>query len=172
MLTATYSLVAMAAEQSMAHDFLARTRQAVAALWSNLHTIELERVHTALLGLRRFDHYCHQRKVERFVIPAVRGSCREIDAIVSDLDCLSGAGMQLLGTAAAELGWTLEQRASHLAQLCRVMESYCECLEKRLRREEEELLPIVRRMFSVDDWFSLAAQFLGDEKTRRAGATS
>lgn len=166
MLTATYSLVAMAVEQTMAYDFLARTRQAVAALWTNIHTIELERVHMALLGLRRFDHYCKQRKVERFVIPAVRGSCREIDVIVSDLECLSGAGMQLLGTAAAELGLTLEQRASHLTRLCRAMESYCVCLEKRLRREEEELLPIVRRMFSVDDWFSLAAQFLSDEKAR------
>ncbi|MBC7514054.1 MAG: hypothetical protein H7234_06420 [Herminiimonas sp.] len=172
MLTATYSLVAMAAEQSTTYDFLARTRQAVTVLWTNIHTIELERAHLALLGLRRFDHYCRQRKVERFVIPAVRGSCREIDAIVSDLDCLSGVGMQLLGTAAAKLGWTLEQRASHLTELCRTMESYCECLEQRLRREEEELLPIVRRMFSVDDWFSLAAQFLGDEKVRRAGATS
>ncbi len=172
MLTVTYSLVAMAAEQTTAYNLLARTRQAVAALWANIHEIELERAHTALLGLRRFDHYCRQRKVERFVIPAVRGSCREIDAIVSDLDCLSGAGMQLLGTAAAELGWTLEQRASHLKQLCRAMESYCECLEQRLRREEEELLPIVRRMFSVDDWFSLAAQFLGDEKARRVDADS
>lgn len=172
MLTATYSLVAMATEQTTAYDFLARIRQAVAAVWANIHTIELERVHVALLGLRRFEHYCHQRKVERFVIPAVRGSCREIDAIVGELDHLSGVGMQLLGTAAAELGWTLEQRASHLTQLCQAMESYCECLEKRLRREEEALLPIVRRMFSVDDWFSLAAQFLGDEKACPVDAVS
>lgn len=172
MLTATYSLVAMAAERTTSYDFLTRTQQAVAALLTNMHTIERERAYMALLGLRRFDHYCRQRKVERFVIPAVRGICREIDAIVSDLDCLSGVGMQLLGTAAAELGWTLDQRTSHLTGLYRTMESYCECLEQRLRREEEELLPIVRRMFSVDEWFALAAQFLGDEKARRARADS
>lgn len=167
MLTATYSLVAMATEQSNASNFLERTRQAVSALWNNVQDADFDRVQTAIAGLARLDQYFHQRKVEKFLIPAVRGISREVDAIVGDLDTLSGVGIKLLNCASEQLRATLDRRSDKVTELCSAMESYCDCLQQRLRREEEELLPLVRRMLSVDDWFRLAAQFLGDEKERR-----
>ncbi len=167
MLTATYSLVAMATEQKNASHLLARARQAIAALWNSRQEADLGRAEEALSGLTRFDHYCHQRKVEKYVIPTVRGASREIDAIVGELESLSGIGMKFMGTAAEQLRAMFERHGPQVPELCHAMEAYCDCLQQRLKREEEDLLPLVRRMLSVDDWFSLAAKFLGDEQSRK-----
>lgn len=167
MLTATYSMVAMATEQDKVCNFLVRARQAIAALWTNMQEIDLDRLQTAMSGLIRLDQYFHQRKVEKYVIPAVRGSSQEIDALVGDLDSLSGVGLRLLSTAADQLRNAVERHATQARELCCAMDSYCDCLQQRLRREDEELLPLVRRKLSGEEWFSLAAQFLSDEKERR-----
>lgn len=164
MLTATYSLVAIAIEQANVSSFLALTRQAIVTLWSNLHEAEAARIEAALAGLKRFDHYCHQRKVERHVIPAVRGASGEIDRLVGHLDSLSDVGFQLLDNASGQLRLTLERRTTRVRDLCQAMDAYCDCLQQRLRMEEEQLFPIVRCRFSMDDWFALAAKFLGDER--------
>lgn len=170
MLTATYSMVAMATEQARACTILNNTRAAITAMWANAQEGDLARIETALLHLTRFEHYCHQRKVEKFVIPAMRGASHEIDAIVGDLDSLSNVGMHCLNRAAEQWRTIVDRRAQRMAELCGAMELYCDCLQQRLRKEEEELLPLVRRMLSMDDWFALAAQFLGDERNAHRAA--
>ena len=170
MLTATYSMVAMATEQARACNILDSTRAAITAMWGDVQEGDLARMETALLRLTRFEQYCHQRKVEKFVIPAVRGASHEIDAIVGDLDSLSNVGIDCLDRAAEQWRMMFDRRAQRMAALCGAMESYCDCLQQRLRKEEEELLPLVRRMLSMEDWFALAAQFLGDERTAHRAA--
>ncbi len=170
MLTATYSMVAMATEQTRASNILNSTRAAIAAMWGNAQEVDLARMETALKRLTRFEQYCHQRKVEKFVIPAVRGASHEIDAIVGDLDSLSNVGIDFLEGAAEQWSMMFDRRAQRMAALCGAMESYCDCLQQRLRKEEEELLPLVRRMLSMEDWFALAAQFLGDERNAHRAA--
>lgn len=167
MLTATYSIVAMETEQTRACTILDVTRAGIAALWGNLQNEDPRRIETVLLGLARFDWYCHQRKVEKYVIPAVRGSSHEIDAIVGDLDSLSSVGIDFLERAVEQERLMFDRRTSHLIDLCGAMEAYCDCLQQRLRKEEEELLPLVWRMLSVEDWFRLAAQFLDDKRDAR-----
>ena len=167
MLTATYSLVAMENEQTRASTILNNTRAMIAAMWGNLPEADLARIETALLGLTRFEQYCHQRKVEKYVIPSVRGASHEIDAIVGDLDSLSSVGIDFLNCAAEQWRMVFERRSTRMVELCGAMEAYCDCLQQRLRKEEEELLPLVRRMLSVEDWFTLAAQFLTDEREPR-----
>lgn len=167
MLTATYSMVAMATEQARACSILAATRAALAAKWGNVQEGDLIRMQTALDCLTRFEHYCHQRKVEKYVIPAVRGTSNEIDAVVGDLDSLSSIGVHFLERAMDQWRMALDRRSQRMAELCGALESYCDCLQQRLRKEEEELLPLVRRVLSMDDWFELASQFLGDERARQ-----
>ena len=170
MLTATYSMVAMATEQVRACTILNNTPAAIAAMWGNAQEGDLARMETALLCLTRFEHNCHQRKVEKFVIPAVRGASHEIDAIVGDLDTLSDVGLHCLNRAAEQWRMMFDRRAQRMAELCGAVESYCDCLQQRLRKEEEELLPLVRHMLSMEDWFALAAQFLGDERNAHRAA--
>jgi hemerythrin-like domain-containing protein len=166
MLTATYSLVAMSIEQKQALRCLEHIRQAVAALWQNPQQIDRQRVEAAFRGLARFDRYCHQRKVEKYVIPTVRGASGEIDAVVQQLEGLSGAGLTLLGAAGEQLQAFFDRQAIQAREMVSAMEAYCDCLRQRLLQEEELLLPLVRRMLSVEDWFLLAAKFLGDEQRR------
>jgi hemerythrin-like domain-containing protein len=167
MLTATYSLIAMETEQSNATNFLATTRQTIAALWVNMQDVDSERIQTALAKLTKLDQYFHHRKVEKFVIPAIRGVSSEIDAIIDDVEALTNSKMNTLNIAAEELKAGLEKRTSQLWDLYDAMEDYCESLQLRLQREQKELLPLVQRVLSVDDWFALAAQFLSDQKEQR-----
>ena len=169
MLTATYSLVAISIEQEQALRCLERIRQAIAALWQDAQAVDPRRLEATLSGLARFDRYCHERKVEKYVIPTVRGASGEIDAVVQQLEGLSGAGLRLLGAAGEQVQALFDRHAVQVRELFAAMEAYCDCLRQRLLQEEEMLLPLVRRMFSVDDWFTLAAKFLGDEQDRPAG---
>lgn len=168
MLTATYSIVAMAIEQKEALNCLERIRHAIAALWQNPQQIDPDRIEAAFSGLARFDRYCRERKVEKYVIPTVRGTSCEIDAVVRELECLSGVGLKLLGAAGEQLQALFDRHAVQALELCRAMEAYCDCLRQRLMQEEELLMPLMRRMLSVEDWFTLAATFLSDEQRRQA----
>ncbi len=170
MLTATYSLVAIAIEQKQALRCLDRISKAVAALWQVPLPLEQEheQVAQALGGLFRFDRECHERKVEKYVIPTVRGASREVDAVVRELDELSDVGQTLLGAVGEQMQNLFDRRALQARESCRAMEAYCDCLRRRLLREEELLFPLVWRLLSMEDWFTLAAKFLGDEQKRHA----
>ena len=168
MLTATYSLGAIAIEQKQALHCLDRTREAITALRQNPLPSDSDCVEQTVSGLSRFDHFCHERKLEKYVIPTVRGASSEVDALVRELESLSGMGLTLLGAVGDQVQTRFERQAKHVCELCRAMDAYCDCLRQRLMREEELLFPLVRRLLSVEDWFTLAAKFLGDEQRRQA----
>jgi len=50
-----------------------------------------------------------------------------------------------------------------LRELFRAMQTYCDNLLKRFKREEEELLPLLEQRLPGDQWFTIAAQFLSEE---------
>ena len=168
MLTATYSLGAIAIEQKQALHCLARTRESITALRQNPPPLDSIRVEQAVSGMSRFDHFCHERKLEKYVIPTVRGASIEVAALVRELESLSGTGLTLLGAVGNQVQTRFERQANQARELCRAMDAYCDCLRQRLMREEELLFPMVRRLLSVEDWFTLAAKFLGDEQRRHA----
>jgi hypothetical protein len=62
-----------------------------------------------------------------------------------------------------QLAEAFEMSAVKINQICHAMESYCGTVLVRLEREERELIPLARRLFSIEDWFTIAAQFLSDD---------
>jgi hemerythrin-like domain-containing protein len=174
MLTATYSLVAISAEQQNARTALCRLQEHVQGCLEGMHELDLPQVESALNKLAQFDQYCHSRKVERFVIPAVRGATNEIDFLLAELESLSAHGIDILRNAREQLQQMFEQGVIRLSELCSSLKFYCDNLHKRLAKEEEELLPMVGRLLSIDQWFVIAAQFMSDDaahKRRSARAT-
>jgi len=173
MLTATYSLVALSAEQQNARTVLCRLQEHVQGCMESTQDLDLPQVESALNKLMQFDQYCHSRKVERFVIPAVRGATNEVDFLLAELESLSARGIDILRNAREQLRQMFEQGVIQLSELCSSLKFYCDNLHKRLAKEEDELLPMIGRLLSIDQWFSIAAQFISDDaahKRRRARA--
>ena len=162
MLTATYSLVAISSEQQKARRILARLQQSIAQVWKNLQEIDLAGVETAIHKLMHFDRVVGERKMARYVIPALKSASRETDQLLAELDALSGFCRQLLQSLQQQAHLVLQQRAKS-KDLRRAMELYCSNLHLRLSREEDELLPLVPRILSGEEIFELGVQFLSDD---------
>ncbi len=163
MLTATYSLVAISAEQKNARSLLSRLQQYIHNCWKSLQDLDFPQLESAFNKLTQFDQYCHKRKVEMYVIPAVRGATREVDSLLAELESMSARGIDILRSVQDQLRHAFDQGVVKINELCKAMEIYCDNLLKRLAKEEEELLPMVGRLLTVDEWFSIAAQFLSDD---------
>ncbi len=163
MLTATYSLVAISAEQEKAHGILSRLHQYVQSAWQGLQNVDLAFLDAAFNRLLQFDDYCRNRKVERYLIPALRCTTREADALIAELEALSARGAEILHAVGRHLASALEVSSVRAGEICHSMELYCRSLSTRLKKEDDLLFPVARRLLSVEEWFSLAAKFLADD---------
>lgn len=163
MLTATYSLVAIAAEQDKTRSMLSRLQQYLQSAWRGMQKIDFTFLESAFGKLMQFDRYFGARKLERHLIPALRDAGREAESLVAELDALSAKGAGILRSLGEQLAQAFEASACKINQICHAMESYCGTMLTRLEREERELIPLARRLFSIEDWFTIAAQFLSDD---------
>ena len=173
MLTATYSLVAIAAEQDKTRAMLSRLQQYLQTAWKGLQGIDFSFLENAFGKLVQFDKFFRQRKLELYLIPSLRSVGREADALIAELDALSAKGLGILRSVREQLAQAFAMSSIKVNEICHAMESYCDCMFARLQKEERELIPLARRVFSIEDWFTIAAQFLSDDdesSTRRADA--
>lgn len=159
MLTTTYSLIALSVEQKNARGSLSALRQYIKSSADNLDDSNPVALESAVDKLSQFDQYCHERKVEMYVIPAIRKATREADSLLAELEQLSSASVNILRSVRDGLRSACEQGATKIEELCSSMERYCNNLYQRLVKEEE-LFRIAQRVISIDEWFAIAADFL------------
>ena len=167
MLTATYSIVTISTEQKNVRGILFRLQQAIENAWNSFKNVDLSSMVLTLEKLAHFDHYCHSRKVELYVIPAVRGVSREIDALIAELESLSLRGLQILKSLQQQVRLAVEKGTVELAALHVSMDHYCRNQMEMLAKEETELMPMVGRALTVDAWFSIATQLLSDDESAK-----
>lgn len=169
MLTATYSLIALTVEQKKAQGSLSELQEYIRNDCSDLSETDRSAIEDALEKLAEFDEYCHRRKVELYVIPAVRNATHEADSLLAELESLSMLGLCILRSVRDRLKTAIEQGVCKLDELRCSLELYCNNLAHRLAKEEE-LFQIAQRVISGEEWFALAAKFLSydAEKERQA----
>jgi hemerythrin-like domain-containing protein len=167
MLTVTYSLVTISAEQKNVRNLLFRLRQDIENCLKKLQELDLTKVEAILNKLAQFDRYSHARKVEVYVIPAIRGTAHEVDLLLAELESMSAQAIVILKAAQERLRQAFVRGIDEVRELYRAMQVYCDSLLNRLAKEEEELLPMVGRLLSIDEWFPIAAQFLSDDDNAR-----
>lgn len=163
MLTATYSIVAIAAEQEQARGVLSRLQQYIQAAWKGLQNIDFAFLESAFGKLKQFDKFCRYRKLERHLIPALRGTSQDSDLLLTELDMLSAKASARLRSVGDQLSRLFDAGTYHAREICHSMDAYCRDVFVRLDKEDKELLPLAKRLLSVDDWFAIAAQFLSDD---------
>ncbi|HJV81036.1 hypothetical protein [Noviherbaspirillum sp.] len=111
----------------------------------------------------QFDKFCRNRKIERYLIPAIRTASGEAEALIGELDALSTKAAGFLRFVSDQLAGAFDLGSIKVNEVIHAMESYCDKIVTRFDREEKELLPLARRVFSIEDWFSIAAQFLSED---------
>jgi len=163
MLTATYATIAIAAEQDKTRSMLSRLQQYVETAWKSLHNLDLAFLDTVFGKLTQFDRFCRMRKTELYLIPTLRGMSREAESLVGELDLISGKAASALRVTGEQLNMVIELGKGKVAEICHSMQLYCRHIAMRLEREETELMPLARRILSVEQWFSIAAQLLSEE---------
>ncbi len=96
MLTATYSIIALKVEQNRARWTFSSLQQTILNCLRNLRQasgIDAD----ALLGrLAQFEHYCHRRKMDMVIIPALRRFTHETDALLDEIEALGRTSLALL----------------------------------------------------------------------------
>jgi hypothetical protein len=156
MLTSTYTLVALSVEQARARievqALLERWRPC--AWWGEPPS--MRQYEQACDALRQVCEACHWRKLDKFVLPALRRRGEDATRLVAELD---GLGRQALEARQAAQAAAVDGDPGCLAAL----ERCCELLLERLEREERELLPLARTMIPGETWFAIANLMLAHD---------
>ena len=155
MLTSTYTLVALSIEQASARmalqSLLERWRPAAAQ-----HAAPTPRqFELACDALRVAFDNCYWRKLDKFVVPALRraGVAAEL---LAELDALTMAAIEARADAHAAA-------AVHDKSFGAALERCCNLLLDRLDREERELFPVARTHIPSESWFAIANQMLAHD---------
>jgi len=159
MLTATYSLVALSVEQRNARSTLSEIQQYIRSNARERAEINPDSLQETVEKLTQLDQYCHGRKVELYVIPAIRNATHEADPLLEEIDSLNSRCVAILHSLRDTVSSALEQGAARVEEIRHAIELYCNNLLQRLIKEEE-LFQIARRVISGEGWFSIAADFL------------
>ena len=160
MLTATYTLVALSVEQASVRIGLLSLRQYAQANLRYQNTITLAQLQYACESLDRLYQACHWRKVEIYLIPALRQATQQADQLLDELGRLNSAALDIVKTMQRRTRDMTEQSERHVTQVCAHIESFCSVLLQRLEKEEAELFAIARSAICGEAWFSIANKFL------------
>ena len=163
MLTATYTLVALSVEQAHVRTSLQTLQKTLHGNLLHQSALTPQQVRGACDAVRRIYDNRHWRKLDRFVIPAIRKATREADQLLQDLDELGRAAGDAVGVLAIRLGAKAIDSPVAVMRFCAALEAFCSATLERLEREEKDLFPVARAVISGEAWFSIANAMLAHE---------
>ncbi|WP_075792304.1 hemerythrin domain-containing protein [Massilia putida] len=161
MLTSTYTLVALSVEQTTVRAALQSLLDELRALPGDFSTLAAGRAAQMCAALRQAYDNCHWRKLDKFLVPALRRSTAAADALLAELERLSSQAAAAMSTAEACVG--AADRPVQRDRFCGAVECCVAALRRRLEREEHELFPLARAAVGGDAWFAIANQMLAHD---------
>jgi hemerythrin-like domain-containing protein len=161
MLTSTYTLVALSVEQTTVRAALQSLLDELRALPGDFSTLAAGRAAQLCATLRQAYDNCHWRKLDKFLVPALRRSTAAADGLLAELERLSGQAAAAMGSAESCVG--AADRPVPRDMFCDAVESCVAALRRRLEREEHELFPLARAAVGGDAWFAIANQMLAHD---------
>ena len=163
MLTATYTLVALSVEQANVRMSLQSLQELVESSFIHQDELTPGQVSYACDLVKRHYESCHWRKLDMFLIPAIRGATRHADELLRRLEELGRIAADAVGLLAIKLGSAAVDTPGKVIQFCHALESFCGATLKRLELEEKQLFPVARSVISGEAWFSIANQMLAHD---------
>jgi hemerythrin-like domain-containing protein len=163
MLTATYTLVALSVEQTSVRVSLQSLQKLLHTNFVHQSALTEGQVEYACGALKRLYESCHWRKLDKFLVPAIRRATRMADQLLDDLDNLSQSAADAMAAASRALTDAAADTEVCVTQFCAALDGFCTSLLKRLEREEKELFPVARAVISGEAWFAIANQMLAHD---------
>lgn len=163
MLTATYTLVALSVEQASVRVSLQSLQKLLQSNFIHLNALSQGQVDHACDALRHLYDSFHWRKIEQFLIPAVRRATRETDLLLQELDSLSQVAADAMGAIAERMADAAIDSQGRVLEFCGAVEAFSVALLRRIEREERELFPVARAVISGEAWFAIANQMLAHD---------
>lgn len=159
MLTTTYSLMAINLEQK-------NTKKMLLTLEKNIRNgncdeeqkFDLSYINMMMSELVQVNTYFHNRKIEIYLIPAIRKATENVNYLLAELDSLSSQAMQIIQNVYEQIQFAISKENIKVDALFFLMEQYCQNLLQILIKEDEQILPVAQGLLSCEDWFSIALQ--------------
>lgn len=167
MLTATYTLVALSVEQASVRMSLQSFQKYMRSTLMEQNSITLGQLEYACETLNRLYHACHWRKIERYLIPAIRQATERADQLLDELGRLNQMALDAIRTLQSlqsQYGALADGRDQHVGRICDSIEAFCAAMLQRLEKEEQELFDVARRVIGGEAWFSIANQLMLHDK--------
>lgn len=177
MLTATYTLVSLSVEQASIRMSLLSFQQYMHAQLRQQRQLTLAHLDYAGDWLNRLYQFGYWRKIDQYLVPAIRQATPHADGLLAELGRLNHAALEsvnLVQRRAMAAIDSAEQLEQQVEQLGAAIDSFCTALMARLEMEERELFALARRVIAGEAWFAIAYQFLAHdarvEENRRSKA--
>lgn len=175
MLTATYTLVALSVEQANVRLSLLSFQKYVQSTLIRQQRLTLSQLEYACETLERLYQACHWRKIELYLIPALRAATEQANQLLEELSRLNQAALGVIRRLQSELDQAGERSDRQVSEICQSIETFCAVLLQRLEKEEKELFAIARSAIGGEAWFDIANQFLAHDaqvvEARRVAAS-
>jgi hemerythrin-like domain-containing protein len=165
MLTSTYTLVALSVEQTTVRSALQSLARSLHALPDDGGALAPGQAAELCAELRQVVDDCHWRKLDKFLIPALRRATCAADGLLRDLEQISRSAADSL--AAAEACIDAGARGVDGDGFRDAVERCIAALRCRLEREEHELFPLARSLVRGEAWFAIANQMLAHDAVAR-----
>jgi hemerythrin-like domain-containing protein len=163
MLTATYTLVALSVEQANVRLSLLSFQKFVQSTFLHQQSLTLSQLEFACETLERLYQACHWRKIELYLIPALREATEQANQLLDELSRLNQNALAMIRRLQLELNVTKVRSEQQVAEICEAIESFCAALLQRLEKEEKELFALARAAISGEAWFAIANKFLAHD---------
>jgi hypothetical protein len=165
MLTSTYTLVALSVEHTTVRATLQSLARTLHALPDEDAVLVPGQAAQLCAELRQVVDECRSRKMDKFLLPALRRSTEAADGLLHDLEQISHTASDSL--AAAEACVDAGARGVDRDSFQVAVERCIAALRCRLEREEHELFPLARTLVRGEAWFAIANQMLAHDAVAR-----
>ena len=163
MLTATYILVSLTVEQASIRMSLLAFQKYMHAQLRQQSELNLAQMQYAADWLSRLFQGGYWRKVEMYLIPAIRQATPHADGLLNELNGLNHAALESINVVQQRAGAAIDTSGLQAGQLCAAIDAFCAALLQRLEKEERELFALARKVIVGEAWFAIAYQFLAHD---------
>jgi hemerythrin-like domain-containing protein len=163
MLTATYTLVALSVEQTSIRAGLQSLQKLLQTNFLDKQSLSAAQVEVTCDALRRLYESCHWRKLDKFLIPALRRAGQGAETLLTELDALSQSAADAMAVAQRAVDSASLDSQQRVEEFCGAALQFCRALLERLEREERELFSAASSLISGEAWFAIANQMLAHD---------
>lgn len=163
MLTATYILVSLSVEQASIRMSLLAFQKYMQVQLRQQSRLSLAQLQYTGDWLNRLYQGGYWRKVEMYLIPAIRQATPHADGLLNELNGLNHAALESINLVQQRAGAAIDHSELQAGQLCAAIDAFCAALLQRLEKEERELFALARKVIVGEAWFAIAYQFLAHD---------